>query len=175
MAELAKAETADSPLPWYALRVRSNFERKTSTWLENKGYEQFTPLYRSRRQWSDRMKSVELPLFPGYVFCRFDAQRRLPVLATPGVVTVVSFGREPTEVDEREIEAVRVLVGSGHEPEPWPYLEVGRKIRLLGGSLHGLEGLLIQVKNKTRLVVSVTLLQRSVAVEIDRESIEPVF
>ena len=175
MAGLAIAETREQRWPWFALWVRSNFEHKTSNCLNHKGFEQFTPFYQSKRRWSDRVKNVKLPLFPGYVFCRFDPRRQLPILTTPGVVAIVSFGGAPTPLDDQEIEAIRIVVGSGREAQPHPFVRVGYKVRLVGGPLHGLEGLLLDMKNGRRVLVSVSLLQRSVAVEIDRENLEPVF
>ena len=155
--------------------MRSNHEKTTSAHLKTKGYEQFLPLYRSRRQWSDRIKVVELPLFTGYVFCRFDARYRLPILKTPGVVSIVSFGKRLAPVEDSEIEALQAVVSSGREVRPWPYLHVGQRVRLVGGALHGVEGILIEFKKGLRVVLSVSLLQRSVAVEIDQESVEPIF
>lgn len=160
--------------PWFALRVKSRFEKKTTLHLEGLGLEPFNPLYRSRRRWSDRIKQVELPLFPGYVFCRFDPNDRLPVLQTPGVVSIVGFAGRPAPVDEEEIAAIQAIVRSSSPALPWPFLREGQRVRLVRGALRGLEGILLEVKSECRLVVSVTLLQRSVAVEIDRDDIEPV-
>jgi len=160
---------------WYALYVRPHAERMVSESLRLKGYEEFVPYYRARRRWSDRVKEVEFPLFPGYVFCRFDPQKRLPILQTPGVVHIVSFGKELAPVDDEELEAIRRIVGSNRVVEPWPFLRVGQRVRLVGGSLDGLEGFLVELKKNRRLVVSVTLLQRSVAVTLDQERVEPVW
>lgn len=160
--------------PWYALRVRSNFEKIASVALEQRGFEQFTPFYKAKRRWSDRVKLVEFPLFAGYVFCRIPYERRLAALQAPGVVSLVSFGGKPAPVDEREIEHLQTIVTSGREAMPWPYLRVGQKIRVRGGCLNGVEGLLLDLKNGRRIVVAVSLLQRAVAVEIDREIVEPV-
>jgi transcription antitermination factor NusG len=165
---------AEPVFPWFALRVKSRFEKKTALHLEGLGLEPFNPLYRSRRRWSDRIKEVDLPLFPGYVFCRFDPNDRLPVLQTPGVVSIVGFGGRPAPVDEEEIAAIQAIVRSGAPALPWPFLREGQRVRLVRGALRGLQGILLDVKSDCRLVVSVTLLQRSVAVEIDRGDIEPV-
>ena len=162
-------------LRWYALRVRSNHEKTASLFLSSRGYEEFLPLYRTRRRWSDRTKVVELPLFAGYVFCRFDASHRLPILKTPGVVSVVSFGRKLVPVDDREIQSLRAVVSSGRSVQPWPYLRIGQRVRLVGGAMHDVEGILIELKKGLRVVLSISLLQRSVAVEVDRENVEPVF
>jgi transcription antitermination factor NusG len=165
---------AEPVFPWFALRVKSRFEKKTALHLEGLGLEPFNPLYRSRRRWSDRTKEVDLPLFPGYVFCRFDPNDRLPVLQTPGVVSIVGFGGRPAPVDEEEIAAIQAIVRSGAPALPWPFLREGQRVRLVRGALRGLQGILLDVKSDCRLVVSVTLLQRSVAVEIDRGDVEPV-
>lgn len=167
-------EEVDAAIAWYAVRVRSNFERVTAESLRSKGYTEFCPFYRSKRRWSDRTKTIEQALFPGYVFCRFDPDRRLPILQTPGVVSVVGFGNQFVPVDEAEIDAIQHAAHSGAEVSPWPYLRAGQRVRIRGGALHGLEGLLLEFKNEVRLVVSVTLLQRSVAVEIDRAEVEPI-
>src|SRR5437867_4241481 len=152
---------------WFALRVKSRYEKVVATVLRNKGYEEFLPLCQSRRRWSDRFKSVELPLFLGYVFCRLDPQHRLAVLTTPGVLHFVSVGRIPAPIDDREIAAIQAAVQSGLRTEPWPFLEVGQLVRLDDGPLAGLEGLLVEVRKQFRIVVSVTLLRRSIAVEVD--------
>ncbi len=161
-------------LPWFALQVRSRRESIVATHLSGQGYECFLPLYKSVRHWSDRMKELEQPLFPGYLFCRFDFQNRRPLLMTPGVIQIVGVGRTPMPVDESEVESVRQALLSGLTNQPWPYLEVGEKVRVNYGSLRGLEGILVNFKGSHRVVLSVTLLQRSVAMEIDLEWVTPV-
>jgi transcription antitermination factor NusG len=159
---------------WYAVRVRSNFELYVSTVLEHKGVERFFPTYRSRRVWADRVKTLDLPLFPGYVFCRIPLNQRNRVVTTEGVVGLVGAGRQPIPVSDAEIEAVRTVAQSEVPTEPWPYLKIGQTVRICHGSLAGVEGILVRVKNSWRLVVSVTLLERSVAVEVDAAYISPV-
>ena len=105
---------------WFALRVRSNHERTTSKSLQQKGYDEFTPFYRTKRRWSDRTREMEFPLFPGYVYCRFDPKLRLPILQTPGVVSVVSFGNEPAPIDEEEIANIKSVV-ERRPAAPWPF------------------------------------------------------
>ena len=173
--EQPKSPATETTHPWYAVRVRSNYERTVSRSLQNKGYVEFAPFYRAERRWSDRTKLVEFPLFPGYVFCRFDVQQRLPVLQTPGVVSVVGFGSEFAVIDDVEIDAVRKVVTSGSEVRPWPYLRVGQRVRVRGGTLKGLDGILLDLKSGRRIVISITILQRSVAAELNRASIEPLF
>src|SRR5215471_20374288 len=156
-----------SALPWYVLQCWARKESVITTHLENQGLECFLPKYKSIREWSDRKKEVEQPLFPGYVFCRFDYSQRRPVVMTPGVLQVVGFGRTPTAVPDREVEALQTAVASGIASQPWPYLEVGERVLVKAGKLSGLEGILVSFKGKHRVVLSVSLLQRSVALEVD--------
>jgi transcriptional antiterminator RfaH len=167
-------DITEDTLCWYALHVRSRFERVVARNLEGKGYEGFLPLYRARHRWTDRIKEIELPLFPGYVFCRFDVRDRLPILTIPGVHSVVGIGKRPMPVDECQLHDIRSLVLSGLSCEPWPFLAVGQTVRVENGALTGVQGTIVEVKNHYRLVISVNLLQRAVAVEIDRESVSLV-
>ena len=160
--------------PWYALRVKSNFEKSVAEALRGKGLEEFLPLYRSRRRWSDRFKVVDLPLFPGYVFCRIDPLHKLRVATTPGFLYIVGIGHAPAPVDENEIAAIQAVVRSGLTAQPWPFLAVGQSVRLDFGPLSGLEGVLVRVDGRNRIAVSVTLLHRSVTVEVDRDWVRPV-
>ena len=151
--------------------VRPGHEKSAARAISNRGFEEFTPLRRVRRQWSDRVKESEVALFPGYLFCRFDVDDRLPILTAPGVYGIVSFGGVPHPLDAAEVSSVKALVASGLETEPWPYLKTGERVLIGSGPLSGVEGTLLQIKNQLRLVVSVTLLQRSVAVEVDSDSV----
>ena len=159
---------------WFALQVRTRWESSTAMQLSGKGYKTLLPTYQARKRWSGKFRDVKAPLFPGYVFCQFDAQKRLPILVTPGVISVVGRGRVPLPVDDGEIAAIQTVVSSGLSAEPWPYLEIGQKIRIQSDALEGLEGILIHFKGNDRIVVSVSLLRRSVALEIDRYSVRPV-
>lgn len=162
-------------LPWYAIRIQSRLGSVAAATLRGKGYEEFLPLYRSRRRWSDRFKELELPLFPGYLFCRCDVTDRLmPILTTPGVIGIVGAGKTPVPVDEEEIEAIRAILRSGLAALPWPFLTIGSKVYIERGPLAGLEGIITNADKVYRLIVSVNLLQRSVAVEIDREWARPI-
>jgi transcription antitermination factor NusG len=120
------------------------------------------------------VKTITLPVFSNYVFCRFAPATRAGVLKTPGVRSLVGFGGCPAPVPDAEIEAIRKAVGSGLPVEPWPFVRAGDRVRVLDGPLRGLDGLLVSGANKTRVVVSVELLQRSVAVEIDRAALQPL-
>jgi transcription antitermination factor NusG len=138
-----------------------------SQFLQSRGFETLSPTYLERRQYSDRIKTLEAALFPGYLFCQMDRYDRLPVLSTPGVETIVGFGREPHPVDPLEILAVQAVMRSGLLARPHPFLRVGQKVRVQAGPLASLEGILVATKSDHRLVVSVSLLQRSIAAEID--------
>ena len=159
---------------WFAVRVRGQHERAVSNAIRHKGIEQFLPLYQRRRRWSDRVKSVEMPLFPGYVFCNIDPAVRMPVLTIPGVLHFVGIGRMPMSISEAEMAAVQNAVRSGLRIEPLAFLNVGQRVRLEEGPLEGLEGILVEVRKQYRVVVSLTLLRRSVSVEIERHWTKPV-
>lgn len=167
-----------SPAPdgqqWFALQVRTRWEGSTAVLLSGKGYQTFLPTYKTRKRWKGKVREVDSALFPGYVFCNFDAQNRLPILVTPGVISVVGQGRIPMPVDDGEIAAIQTVVSSGLRAEPWPYLELGQRIRIEQDALQGLEGILVNFKGNHRIVVSVSLLRRSVALEIDRMCVSPV-
>lgn len=165
--EAATREDRAVEYPWFALQVRTRHESGVANYLRGQGYESFLPLYKCRKRWSDRVKEVQTPLFPGYLFCRFDAQDRLPIMKTPGVMQIVGVNRVPVAVDESEINAIQTLVATGLPNQPWPFLQVGEKVRIESGSLCGIEGILMDFKGSHRLVLSITLLQRSVSVEID--------
>jgi transcription antitermination factor NusG len=167
-------EAEHTSYPWYALRVRARHEKTVAAHLCAKGYESFLPVYRCRHRWSDRIKEIEAPFFPGYVFCRLNLLNRLPILMIPGVVLVVSAGRTPVPVDEAEIAPLQTAVKSGVPAEPWPFLQMGQRVRIEYGPLCGLEGLLLDFRGHHRLVLSLTLLQRSVAVQVDKAWTRPV-
>jgi len=160
-------------MAWFALSVAPRKEKVTARTLRAMGYEDFLPLYSLKRRWSDRIKTVEFPLFPGYVFSRFDPKLRLPILKIATVNHVVGPGNKPEPVHESEILALRTVCQSGLQAIPCPYLTVGSKVLIHDGPLSGLEGILVRDK-QTRLVLSVSLLQRSVAVEIDRAWVSPL-
>jgi transcription antitermination factor NusG len=166
-------EASDEQVFWYALTTRSQHEKKAVEALDLRGFQTFLPLYRARRRWSDRTKVLDLPLFPGYVFCRFAVEHRVRVLTSPNIAAVVGIGKQPVPLADEEILAIKTMIASGLRVEPWQFLEVGQKVRLEGGALDGLIGILVQEKNSLRVVVNVELLHRSVAVEISRERLAP--
>lgn len=167
-------ETDSQSQNWFALQVRTRWESSTSVLLEGKGYRTFLPTFKSRKRWRGNMREVSSPLFPGYVFCHFDARNRLPILVTPGVLAVVGCGRVPVPVDQSEIAAIESVISSGVSAEPWPYLEIGQRVRIDSDALQGVEGILMNFKGRHRIVVSVSLLRRSVALDIDRSCVTPL-
>jgi transcription antitermination factor NusG len=173
-AEQAWGQNNAVVYPWFALQVRARHEVGVAAHLDGQGYEWFLPMYKSRRRWSDRMKEIESPLFPGYLFCRFNPHNRLPILKTPSVTQIVGYDHVPIPIDEEEIRAIRTLVASGVPNQPCSFLTVGNRVRIEAGALRGIEGILMELKGKRRLVLSITLLQRSVAVEIDSEAVSLV-
>ena len=159
---------------WYALTTKPRFERTTARYLRLKGFEELAPACRVRRRWSDRFKEIEQQLFPGYIFCQFTADQRLTVLTTPGVLSIVGFGKQLAPVDDSEIAAIRAIVDSGARAWPWPYLRIGQRIRIEDGCLQGVSGTLVRENDFWRVVVNIEILQRAVAVEIDRDLIRAV-
>jgi transcription antitermination factor NusG len=162
------------PGKWFAVRVKPQAEQVVATLARYKGFEEFLPLYKVRRRWSDRFKWVDLPLFPGYVFCRLKEESRLPILTIPGVLHFVGIGKVPVPIDDAEVAAIQTATQSGLAAEPWPFLDVGQRVLIEEGPLSGVEGLLVDVRKKQRIVVSVSLLKRSLAVEIERHWARPI-
>ncbi len=159
---------------WYAVRTKAKHEGVGARFAEARGVEIYLPVYLARRQWSDRVKVIEQPLFSGYFFARVDREERVKVLEAPGVVGVVGFGGEPAPIPEIEIENVRRLMKSGLPASPCPYVKVGDKVRIRSGPLVGMEGILQKIKNRWRFILTVDLLQKGVAVEVDSETVEAV-
>ena len=160
--------------PWYVVRVRSNFEKIVTQNFTERGYTTFLPLYRTQRRWSDRVKEVDAPLFPGYTFCKFDPLQKLPILMNPGVVSILESANGPIPVPDSDIASVQAMLKSGLPVGPWPFLQQGQLVLVERGPLKGVEGLIVKLKDNFRLVVSVSLLQRSVSAEIDREWVRPL-
>jgi transcription antitermination factor NusG len=160
---------------WYALYVRSRHEKVVESGLRGKGYPAFSPFYRTKRRRADRLVEIDVPLFPGYVFCHFDSDKRLPILTTPGLVGVVGPGNRPEPVKDHEIASIRTIALSGRPVQPWPFLKSGQRVRLQAGPLMGAEGIFLRVKNEYHLVVSITLLQRAVSVVVEKDAVAPLF
>ena len=159
---------------WFALSVKPQHERAVAEQLKVKSLEGYVPFYCSRRRWSDRTKVIELPLFPRYVFCRFQFEDRTKILSILSVTSIVGFGGTPCPVSEQEIETIKSMAGSGLPISPSPALYIGQRVRICEGPLHGLEGILAKEKSRCRVVVNMDLLQRAVAVDVDRDLIAPI-
>jgi transcription antitermination factor NusG len=158
--------------PWYAVYTRHQHEKAVAHGLAGKQFDTFLPLYTSIRRWKDRSVRLSLPLFPGYVFLRGDLERRLAILTTPGVHCLVSLGGQPASIPATEIEAVRRAVESTFQVEPHPFLRCGDRVRVTSGALAGIEGIVVRKKNSCRLVLSVEILEKSVAVEVGGLAVE---
>jgi transcription antitermination factor NusG len=170
----AKLDSKSEALKWYALHVHARKEQLVASQLENRSLECFLPTYKSLRKWSDRTKEIQQALFPGYVFCRFDYENRQPVVMTAGVTQVVGNGKVAIPIASSEIEALQVAVSSGIQTQPWEYLQTGEYVQINYGHLTGLQGILVNFKGNHRVVLSVTLLQRSLALEVELEWLSPV-
>lgn len=158
---------------WFAMRVRTNYERTFSRALEFRGFSSFLPTYQKARAWSDRIKQIHQPLFPGYVFCHLNAQERVPALSAPGAMSFVGIGTCPAPIPEGEIESLKTLINS-FQVKPWPFLRLGQKVRIEKGPLSGVEGVIEAFRSGYRIVVSIELLQRSVAAELEGNWLTPL-
>ena len=157
---------------WYALCTAPRHEKKLADQIHRHGIDCFLPLYRSVRRWKDRRKELALVLFPGYVFVRMEWQNRLQVLRLPGAVRVITFNGEPAALADAEVENLRNRLAASRGIEPHPYLRAGCRVRVRSGALEGLEGIMQRSKDRCRIVFSMHLISRSVAVEVDESDIE---
>jgi transcription antitermination factor NusG len=168
--------SATSPEPeaaWFALQVRCRHEKRVDSLLANRGYESLLPLSKALSHSQSRRQPREA-LFPGYLFCRFNAKRRLGILTTPGVIGIVGIGKIPVPLYESEIDAIQRIAASDLSVQPWPPLQLGVRVRIERGPLAGIEGVVVRFKDHYKLVVAIVLLQRSIAVDVGRESVRPV-
>lgn len=161
-----------SPQAWYAIQVKYQMEKIVASMLEGKGYEKFLPMYTVRKRWSDRIQSVELPLFPGYIFCRMGETARGMIKSTPGIIQIVAFGGRPYPISDLDIDAMRriSLLGS---PHPTSYCTIGQRVRIEHGPLSGITGILKQVRNGHILIVSVDMITKSVSISVDECAVCP--
>jgi len=157
---------------WYALYITARHEKRVAEQIQRRRISCFLPLYRSVRRWKDRRKELDLALFPGYVFVRMDLDKRVQVLQLPGVVRFVTFNGRPAALPANEIEALRSRLSGSLRMEPHPYLRVGRRVRVRSGPMQGLEGIVMRRKDCCRVVFSIDLIMRSVAVEVDETDLE---
>lgn len=159
---------------WFAAYTRSHHEKCVAEQLKARTVEHFLPLYETVRNWKDRRKRMELPLFPGYIFVRIPLHERLRVLVVPGVVRLVGFDNQPAALPDEEIEALHGVMGRGLRSEPHPYLTVGRRVRIARGALAGMEGVLVRKKGRLRLVLSIDLIRQSAMIEVDSADVGPI-
>jgi len=171
---------SDSTLPearefWFAVQTRPRHEKKVNAELHEKGIHSFLPLHREKRRWSDRSQWVELPMFSQYLFVRVPANvdSRIRVLQTGGVVQFVGSTARGTPVPDEQIEGLLAIVSNRIPTAPHDFLRVGQRVRIRGGVLEGMEGILSAIRNEKSLVVSVDLIQKSVAIRIDGFEVEP--
>jgi len=169
-----ESSSGNSTVAWHALYTRYQHEKLVQQILREKGFETFLPLYQATHRWKDRMRQLWLPLFPSYVFVQGGLDRRLEIVTTTGFHSIVSDGERPGVVTQEEIDALRQLVETRLQVEPHPFLKVGDRVRVKSGPLTGFEGILVRKKNQYRLVLSVELLQQSVATEVDACEVERV-
>ncbi|HEY1678540.1 MAG TPA: UpxY family transcription antiterminator [Candidatus Sulfotelmatobacter sp.] len=165
-------QTSTATMHWYALCTAPRHEKKLADQIQHHGIDCFLPLYRSVRRWKDRRKALALVLFPGYVFVRMAWRNRLQVLRLPGAVRVITFNGEPAALPDAEVENLRDRLMTSRGIEPHPYLRAGCRVRVRCGALEGLEGIMQRSKDGCRIVFSMHLISRSVAVEVDESDIE---
>ena len=168
----ALAPEAPRRADWYALYTFPRHEKRVAEQIKRRSFSCFLPLYRSVRRWKDRRKELELALFPGYVFVRMALENRLQVLQLPGVVRLVSFNGQPAALPSDEVEALQRRLSDGLRIEPHPYLSAGRRVRVRSGPMQGLEGIIVRRKDRCRVIFSIDLIMRSVAVEVDEADLE---
>jgi transcription antitermination factor NusG len=170
--EFSSHETTD--LHWYALRTKSRHEKLVRDRLANQGIEPLLPTVKRLSQWKDRKKEIEVPLFAGYCFVRFNSEQKLPVLKTIGVVEIVGGGQRPEPIPDEEISAIQMLMTSVLPYDPHPYLQEGMKVEVIRGPLQGVRGILLRKEKRHRLVLGVRLIQQAAAVEINVADVVPV-
>jgi transcription antitermination factor NusG len=158
---------------WYAAYTRSRHEKSVADILQRKQVETFLPLYETVRRWKNGDHRIQLPLFPGYAFVRIALRDRLHVLKVPGVARLVGFDGTPAPLDDEDIERLRGALSAGLRAAPHPYLTVGRRVRITAGPLAGREGILVRRKGAAHVVLSIDLIQRSILVDVEANSLEP--
>ncbi len=167
------SQSVEISFPWFALRTHPKHEQLAERGLRLQGFETYLPVHSVRRRWSDRIKTLETVLFPGYVFCRFALQDKLRALASPAIRSVVRAGRDPVAVDESEIDAIKAVIASGRPVDLCPYLRVGQQVRIMHGPFTSVRGVIVRAQDNWRVVVSVEALGCSVSVEVDAGDVLP--
>lgn len=159
---------------WYAVYTCANHEKRIAAQFNERSIENFLPLYESVRRWKDRRMRIEVPLFPGYIFVRHSLRDRLKILQVPGVVRLVGFNSVATQLPDDDIETLRNGLKRSFPAEPHPYLTAGRRVRIVRGPFEGLTGILVRRKSRLRLVISIELIMRSVAMDVDATDVAPI-
>mgnify|MGYP001492307548 CR=1 FL=1 len=166
------AQACEAPR-WYAVQTRANHEKRLAEQLALRSIEYYLPLYESLRRWKDRRVLLYLPLFPGYILVHIELRKRLQILQIPGAARLVGFNGNPIPLQDSEIDSLRQKLDGAVRAEPHPYLQIGRRVRVLNGTLAGLEGILIRKKQNYRIVLSIDTIMRSIAAEVDVADVEP--
>jgi transcription antitermination factor NusG len=162
----------DAETHWYAVYTCANHEKRIAAQFDERSIENFLPLYETVRRWKDRRMRIALPLFPGYIFVRHPLRKRLDILQVPGVVRLVGFNNIAAPLPIEDIETLRNGLKRSYNAEPHPYLTMGRRVRIVHGPFEGLEGILLRRKGNLRVVLSIHLIMRSVAVDVDLADVQ---
>lgn len=159
---------------WLCVQVRFGYEFKSVVGLKERGYETFLPVFEQKRQWSDRVKIAQVPLFAGYVFVRFNASGTYPVVTAPGVIRFLGKGKIPSAIDDSEIEALQIMTRAGLTCGPCAFLEVGQEVEVRLGTRGSFRGKIVRFKNRQRVILSVNLIKKSAFVEVDGYDVVPI-
>ena len=159
---------------WYAAYTAPRHEKKIAEQLRDRSIESFLPLYETMRRWKNGRHKVQLPLFPGYVFVHIPLREKLSVLKLPSVVRLVGFNGQPLPLSDDEVAAIQTCLNRGSKLAPHPFLAVGKRVRIIRGPLEGLEGIVVRKKSQCRFVISLELIQRSVAVDVEQDDLFPL-
>jgi len=159
---------------WFVLQVFPKHEKKVAIILNLKGYEYFLPLCRTKRVWSDRVVTIDAPLFPGYVFCQMKEESARDVLGTAGVLRIVTFGGRLCPVPDAEIQDLQIVVNKARDPQPWPHMKIGDRVQIKSGPFAGVVGYLTEIRNQKRLVVSVDIIMKSISVDVEGCAFAPI-
>ncbi len=174
---VAPARLDDKPVNnprWYAVCVCPRHEKAVTANFKLREFTYFLPVYRSVRRWKDRRKELDMVLFPGYVFVHLDLRKRLQVLQSPGVVSFVTFQGHPVPLEDSEVHSLSLVMSTGLKAEPHPYLQPGRRVRVVRGPLADMEGTLVRRKERFHLVLSIELIMRSVLIEVDEADVRAI-
>jgi transcription antitermination factor NusG len=172
LSNLHSASVPSREFAWYVLKIRTGGELSAVTALTHRGYSPYCPMQKERRHYSDRMKIVDAAAFPGYVFCQFDSQKKLPIISCPGVEYIVGFADGPAPVPDEELVNIRRMIDAGASAVRG--MEQGQRVRVTHGPLEGVEGVLVRDATSNRLVVSIELLNQAASLHINEDEVCPV-